>query len=99
MDLNRLDETRRKIADELYEGHDMGSMEVKDDSGWFYESGARETDWVRPVYLADPESPGSDSLVAHFTVRFAAGSDTVLDSYCILDGELIGTPASISPAP
>jgi hypothetical protein len=85
---------REAAAQAAFENYDFGNSAVEDVDGWSYTQPGDE--WTRAVYFGDGDAP---TTKGHFAVRFAPDSATVVESYAMINGNIIGRAASASPAP
>lgn len=88
MGMHDLDERRRQAADLVCEGYDFG-YQVADGQGW--EHGG-DDEWVKVLFFENDDEPDADSLKGHLAVRFAAGSDEVLETWAVVAGQPAGNP-------
>lgn len=89
---------RNQAADTEYQSYDFGEAGVEDASGWEHTSPGDV--WTRAVFIrTDDDNKDSPSQKITFTVRFAVGTDDVVEAYAIDgNGSIWGTRAQ-PPAP
>jgi histidinol-phosphate/aromatic aminotransferase/cobyric acid decarboxylase-like protein len=85
---------RANIAQAIYQTVDLPEgVVVMEVSGWEHTEGGLEVhsaEWVRPLFLENPENPDGDSVTAKFVVTFYANSVEVKEAS--LNGEALKVP-------